>query len=145
MIFLIVNNKEIVTPVTAFKIKSGVNYEKTDKNYDLFQKACKIADENKSIHPIAVTISGFIIGKLLTFSKYSFKNFLDLLRPMAVIVPKIVDINVESRATVRETITAPTISRSLIKREYHCTENPVKLLKDFDELNEKIIMTKMVR
>jgi len=43
------NKKSIVTPITVFKVKNGVNYDKNDKNYDLFKKACKLAEENKNI------------------------------------------------------------------------------------------------
>lgn len=43
------NSKEIVTPVTIFKIKNGVNYKSEDKNYDLFQKALKLVEKNKNI------------------------------------------------------------------------------------------------
>lgn len=43
------NNKEIVTPVTIFKIKNGVNYKPEDKNYDLYQKALRLVEKNKNI------------------------------------------------------------------------------------------------
>lgn len=32
-----------IFPVSIFKVKEGVNYNKTDKNYDLFRLACKVS------------------------------------------------------------------------------------------------------
>ncbi len=32
-----------IFPVSIFKVKDGVNYNKTDKNYDLFRLACKVS------------------------------------------------------------------------------------------------------
>ena len=49
---------------------------------------------NRSIKPIAVTISGFIIGRLLICSVSSLTIRLDLDRPMAAIVPTIVETTV---------------------------------------------------
>ena len=37
------NKKNILSPVIVFKIKEGINYNKEDPNYDLYQKALKIA------------------------------------------------------------------------------------------------------
>lgn len=43
------NSEEIVTPVTIFKIKNGINYKPEDKNYDLYQKALRLVEKNKNI------------------------------------------------------------------------------------------------
>ena len=32
-----------IFPVSIFKVKDGINYSKTDKNYDLFRLACKVS------------------------------------------------------------------------------------------------------
>ena len=32
-----------IFPVSIFKVKEGINYNKTDKNYDLFKLACKVS------------------------------------------------------------------------------------------------------
>ena len=32
-----------IFPVSIFKVKEGINYNKTDKNYDLFRLACKVS------------------------------------------------------------------------------------------------------
>ncbi len=37
---LVIKNKKAIFPVTIFKIKKGINYNKEDKNYDLFELAC---------------------------------------------------------------------------------------------------------
>lgn len=42
-------NKEAVSPIIVFKIKSGVNYEENTINHDLLVKACKLVKENKKI------------------------------------------------------------------------------------------------
>ena len=55
---------------------------------------------NKSISPIAVTISGFIIGRLFTCCMVSLTIFRDLLNPIAVMVPTIVDTKVAIKATL---------------------------------------------
>ena len=44
------NNKNTMIPVTIFKIKKGINYDKQDKNYDLLLEACKLVEENKNIY-----------------------------------------------------------------------------------------------
>ena len=102
-------------------------------------------DENKIIKPIAVTISGFIIGMLLTFKIISFNTFLLLDKPMAVMVPKIVEINVAKRAMVIDTDTAFIMELSEIRLLYHWKENPDIFVSDFDELKENTIMTIMGR
>lgn len=61
------------------------------------------SEENSSIRPIAVTISGFRIGKLLMVRTISFSTFLDFESPMAVMVPSTVEITVARIATVTET------------------------------------------
>lgn len=43
------NKKEVNIPITIFKIKSGVNYKKEDKNYDLLKKAFYLVEKNKNI------------------------------------------------------------------------------------------------
>ena len=55
---------------------------------------------NSSINPIAVTISGFIIGRLSTCSMILRRTFLELLSPIAAIVPTTVEISVASTATL---------------------------------------------
>ena len=55
---------------------------------------------NSSINPIAVTISGFIIGRLSTCSMILRMIFLELLSPIAAIVPTNVEISVASIATL---------------------------------------------
>lgn len=37
------NGETPIFPVQVFQVKSGVNYEKDDPNYDLFQYACKVS------------------------------------------------------------------------------------------------------
>lgn len=32
-----------IFPISIFKLKSGVNFNKEDKNYDLFKQACKVS------------------------------------------------------------------------------------------------------
>lgn len=62
-----------------------------------------LIDVNKIISPIAVTISGFIIGILLTFKSHSLRIFLLLESPIAVIVPRTVDIIVAITAILIDT------------------------------------------
>ena len=42
-------NEDPVSPKIVFKIKKGVNYLKTDPNYDLLKKACEIAIKTNNI------------------------------------------------------------------------------------------------
>lgn len=44
------NKEKPISPITVFKIKKGINFDKEDKNYDLFKKACKLAVNNKNIY-----------------------------------------------------------------------------------------------
>ena len=53
---------------------------------------------NNNMNPIAVTISGFMIGRLFACSIRSRISFFDLLTPIAAIVPATVEINVASSA-----------------------------------------------
>ena len=57
-------------------------------------------DENKIMRPIAVTISGFMIGILLMLVISSLITLLLFERPMAVRVPRIVAINNFGEVTV---------------------------------------------
>ena len=43
------NKEDAITPITVFKVKSGINYNKEDVNHDLLLKACKLAEKNKGI------------------------------------------------------------------------------------------------
>ena len=52
---------------------------------------------------MAVTISGLRIGRLLIFKSVSFNTFRDLESPMAVIVPRTVEITVARMAIVTDT------------------------------------------
>ena len=94
---------------------------------------------------MAVTMSGFRIGWLLIFKSSSLTTFRDLDRPMAVMVPITVEITVARIATVRDTYTALLTSVLWISSLYQRIENPVNLVRDFDELKEKIIVTKIGR
>ncbi len=42
-------NKEAISPIVVFKIKSGINYEEMSPNYDLLVQACKLVEKNKKI------------------------------------------------------------------------------------------------
>ena len=37
------NGETPIFPITIFKLKSGVNYNKEDPNYDLFKLACRVS------------------------------------------------------------------------------------------------------
>ena len=43
------NKEKPISPITVFKVKKGVNFDYQDKNYDLFQKACNLAEKRKNI------------------------------------------------------------------------------------------------
>ena len=64
---------------------------------------------------------------------------------MAVIVPRTVEITVAKMAMVRETYTAFITSPLCKSSPYHLRENPVNFVSDFDELKEKIIVTRIGR
>ena len=100
---------------------------------------------NKSISPIAVTISGFISGRLFTCSIRSRTIFFDLLSPIAAIVPTTVEIAVATIATPKVVYNASIISCDCIICSYQRSENPVKLVSDFPSLNEKIIIYRIGR
>ncbi len=42
-------NKEAVSPIIVFKVKSGVNYEENTPNYDLLLKVCKLVNAKKKV------------------------------------------------------------------------------------------------
>lgn len=44
------NKEKPISPITIFKIKKGINFNKEDKNYDLFLQARKLAENNKNIY-----------------------------------------------------------------------------------------------
>lgn len=37
------NGETLIFPVSIFKVKEGINYNKEDKNYDLFKMACRVS------------------------------------------------------------------------------------------------------
>lgn len=37
------NGETPIFPVSIFKVKEGINYNKEDKNYDLFKLACRVS------------------------------------------------------------------------------------------------------
>lgn len=37
------NGETAIFPISVFKVKSGINYEKNDPNYDLFRYACRVS------------------------------------------------------------------------------------------------------
>ena len=59
---------------------------------------------------MAVTISGFISGRLFTCSITSRTTFLDLLKPMAAMVPTTVETAVAIKATPKVVYKASIIS-----------------------------------
>ena len=85
------------------------------------------------------------MGILFTLRSHSLSTFLLFDKPMAVIVPRMVDITVAINAILMETYTADIMLLSVKSFLYHLRENPAKLVRDFDELNEKNIVTKIGR
>ena len=100
---------------------------------------------NNNMNPIAVTISGFMIGRLFACSIRSRISFFDLLTPIAAIVPATVEINVASSAILNVVDSASIISADSSICLYQRSENPVKLVSDFPSLNENIIMYRIGR
>ena len=98
-----------------------------------------------SMKPMAVTISGFIMGRLLTCSTRSRTIFLDLLNPMAEMVPTTVEIRVAISATLKVVYSASIISRDSSMCRYQRREKPVKLVRDFPSLKENTIIYKIGR
>ena len=41
------NEQEVLSPIVIFKVKEGINFNKEDKNYDLYKKAIEIATRRK--------------------------------------------------------------------------------------------------
>ncbi len=95
---------------------------------------------NNNISPIAVTISGLRIGKSLIVKTTSRKIFLDFDKPIALNVPTMVEIMVESVAIETDVQTDAMTSRLLNNCSYHWKENPSKWVNERDELNENTIM-----
>jgi hypothetical protein len=75
----------------------------------------------------------------------SLRTLRDLDRPMAVMVPSTVEITVARMAMVTETYTAETTSPLFSRELYHLSEKPVNRDRDFEELKEKITVTRMGR
>ena len=48
------NGETPIFPISVFQLKSGVNYNVDDKNYDLFRQACKVSA--KRLFPNFVSI-----------------------------------------------------------------------------------------
>jgi hypothetical protein len=102
-------------------------------------------EENKIISPIAVTISGFIIGRLFTLIIISFNILRFLDKPIEVSVPRIVAIMVASTAMDMDTHTAFMMSLLLNRFSYQRSEKLSNFVKDFDELKEYTIVTTIGR
>ena len=66
------------------------------------------------------------------------------MRPL-YIVPRTVEITVDSSATVTDTYTYIYFSLLDRRSSYQRSENPVKLVRDFDELKEYITVTRIGR
>lgn len=43
------NGETPIFPVSIFKVKDGINYNKEDPNYDLFRLACKVSAKDFSL------------------------------------------------------------------------------------------------
>ena len=93
-----------------------------------------------NINPIAVTISGFMIGKSLTCIIRSCTIFLDFDKPIALIVPIIVEIIVAKIATIIVIYNDSIIALFVNIFSYHCKLKPVK---DLLELKEKTIIKRI--
>ena len=100
---------------------------------------------NSSISPMAVTISGFISGRLFTCSITSRTIFLDLLSPIAEIVPTTVETAVARTAMLNVVYRASIISPDSSICRYHRSENPEKTVRDFPSLKENTIIYKIGR
>jgi hypothetical protein len=98
-------------------------------------------EENRIIRPMAVTISGFIIGILFIFKITSFSIFRLLDNPIAVKVPSMVAMIVANTAMETDTYTAFIMELSEIRFSYHRSEKPDIFVRDFDELKENTMVT----
>ena len=90
--------------------------------------------------PIAVTISGFIIGRSFTLSTIALTTLLLFESPIAVIVPTNVEITVASTATSIVYPTASIISPLLNIFSYQRSENPFQWVRLLLLLKENIIV-----
>lgn len=126
------NSKEIVTPVTIFKIKDGVNYKKEDRNYDLFKIACKLVESNKNIR-FAFLDSTYNLQK---YKVGDFGKEVAYLSSGSRIIDNVID---EDKAVVpsRGVISTTTINLPRIALRHK--EN---LEEFFDELDQKMELVK---
>ena len=85
------------------------------------------------------------MGRLLIFKSVSFNTLRDFERPIAVMVPSTVEITVARMAMVTDTYTALLTSVLCSSSVYHLMENPINLVRDLEELKEKIMVTRIGR
>jgi hypothetical protein len=91
-----------------------------------------------------VTISGFIIGMLVTFiTEFLMIPFFHLSMPTAAAVPIIVANKAEPTAKAKVLVRACITDWLCINSPYHLKEKPVKRPVLFEALNEKKIITAM--
>ena len=98
---------------------------------------------NSSISPMAVTISGFMIGKSFSCSTALRSTLRQRERPMALIVPNSVETMVAISAMTIVVCSDSIMSRFSNIRSYHMRLNPSKLVSERLELKEKTIMNKI--
>ena len=98
---------------------------------------------NKSIKETPVTISGLIIGILVTFIIRDFGSFFILCMPIAARVPRIVEAMLARVAIIIVFIKDEIIILLLNKRSYQSKVKPLKTERLFVSLNEKTISTKI--
>ena len=91
----------------------------------------------RSMRPMAVTISGFMTGRLLTSRTMLRRILFALLRPMAATVPTTVETTVATTATISVVVMLSIIIRLENMLSYHFREKPEKLVMDFPSLKEK--------
>ena len=98
---------------------------------------------NSSINPMAVTISGFMIGKSFSCSTAFLSTLRQRDRPMALIVPSSVETRVAISAMTIVVCSDSIMSRFSNIRSYHMRLKPSKLVSERPELKEKMIMNRI--
>jgi pyruvate kinase len=105
--------------IIAERAEKDIHYKQRMKQFDddmtdittaISHATCTVASDIQAKAIITVTISGFIMGILLILVIHSRMSLRFFERPIAVIVPRTVEISVASTATLTDTQTADIIS-----------------------------------
>ena len=132
------NHETAIFPVSIFKVKEGINYQKQDPNYDLFELACKVS--SKALFPNFSFLDATFNKKF--YQKGNCATEVAYTGCRTRVIDNIVDEN-KTIVTGRGNLCTTTINLPRLGIKHGIVSNPKAQLEDFfTELEEKLDLVK---